>query len=343
LFPYRLAEFNPKLQEVSAATRVAYAKFKTKVLIRKSDAADQEEGVEPNKTPQGTPQITPQLTPQLAHRVRSSSKKKQHQSLRFDGEGNQVPSSLATKSMSRGTSAGHVPDLDITPIDETPILKPIRLHAEEILVTKAPDENLDAIHTVSENTGDEAKSTERVRMDLDDSVPQDIIDKTSSTDKGEKPADYTVVQVEARQVPSGPEGEGSSRGSGAEERKTDKAPDKGNGDKAGGGSEEKSGGQKGEDGDKNGGGDDKKEGDQGRKGGKKDDKVEETEEEKEKKKKMEEEEKKKEEKAKRRKSSAASLTPASAAGDDEAAGRRRSSAFATGKSAITGQTRTGWL
>ncbi|CAG7720431.1 unnamed protein product [Allacma fusca] len=186
--PDILAEYNPKLQEVTPATRVAYAKFKTKFLISHIDEEDSEPA-----------------SPSARARHFASKRSRQGQSMRRPGS----IMSTSSKYGGGGGGGGATVDLPMTSpvselekstekLDETPVLKPI---LTQLSLKKAADEKLQTIRQ-------ESLETQKSAEDLDN---QDALGQTQETPL----TGDTVIQTSS-----------STKASPTKERKTAESPAK---------------------------------------------------------------------------------------------------------------------
>jgi hypothetical protein len=193
---FRLAEYNPKLQEVSAATRVAYAKFKTKMLM---SHIDEEDG---GNSEQGTPKPKPKTWTSSKKRkirtlktTRSSSVAEPQSGGGGGSSGEPRPEKAQAPAPPKKVDKPSDPEKGQT---ETPILKPLVLAME----------SADTIERAAGagKAGKLTGSTSTTKLD----VPTTAEDKPSPTatqETGELPS----PKEEVKTISSGP---GSKTGAG---------------------------------------------------------------------------------------------------------------------------------
>jgi len=190
-----LAEYNPKLQDVSAATRVAYAKFKTKMLM--SQIKEGEDDSEP-ATPVEHPKVNAETRAAKSQSLRLAKRAtivKQQQAQAAAG------TSKASRKLAKGVS------LDPAFVDKQP--------GDEELTTGAsadPLPILKTIHKEIEKVKEAGGSKKEKRKSPSPPLSQSKAGEESKKDGGEpsspdqstpsaKKTEFTVVQIETTKQP----------------------------------------------------------------------------------------------------------------------------------------------
>ncbi|CAL8109852.1 unnamed protein product [Orchesella dallaii] len=204
--PDQLAEYNPKLQELSAATRVAYAKFKTKMLISHINEADDDS--EP-ATPAEQPKVNAETRAAKAQSLRISKRASIVKQQQAQAAGRSSASKKLAKGVSLDPSCIDKASEDTTAsADPLPILETI--HKEIEKVKKASGSK-------KEKATSESPTSPVAAEDIKKGEGSSAGQSTSSAKKTE----FTVVQIETKQPKdTEPEEEGEpSKPAGAEEMK----------------------------------------------------------------------------------------------------------------------------
>jgi len=212
----RLAEYNPKLQEVSAATRVAYAKFKTKMLMSHiNEEADSEQG-----------------TPKPKSKTWTSSKKRKIRGLRTTRSSSVVDSPSLPRSEQTATEPAAKPPAPVAPkkvsikfaktTEETPIVTPLKealKDADKIekaegvitekagrpMVTSVPkqaDDGKQSTAPASEPPKPSAGPSKETTGKAEKPKTEEKSGTSGPVDGKQEPA-YTVVQIESTGVEDG--------------------------------------------------------------------------------------------------------------------------------------------